>query len=278
MTKSIFDAVDRIFAKIHIPPGKVGDTGSSFLNGLLQGLTDVVVGGLNFVIDAAKTLIVDGIKFVLSQVLSIVAEVAAAAALVANIVSAVRPWTLKVTAKDPNTRKGVDPNKVYDQATAKAIIIGPTDDWPDWFVDCAAVAGVTLPSLLPVDAPVIWKVDSYVPSANLMTESSAEIPKDTKLRKEGNEVLAKIGLVTGTESDDQAKNGDEQHGAVMVSATARRNQIEELRKTLVTAVRESRQPGSAKCAGDHSRFPHGTGEASCRRRQRADRIAAGRVG
>ena len=235
VTKSIFDAVDRIFAKIHIPPGRVGNTGSSFLNGLLQGLTDVVVSGLNFVIDAAKTLVVDGIKFVLSQVLSIVAEIAAAAALVANIVSAVRPWTLKVTAKDPNTRKGVEPNMVYDQATAKAIIIGPTDDWPEWFVDCAAVAGVKLPSLLPVDAPVIWKVYSYVPSANLMTESPAEIPKDTKLRKDGSEVVAKLGLVTGTESEEQAK-GDEQHGAVLVSATARRNQIEELRKTLVTAV------------------------------------------
>ncbi len=236
VTKSIFDAVDSIFAKIHIPPGRVGNTGSSFLNGLLQGLTDVVVSGLNFVIDAAKTLVVDGIKFVLSQVLSIVAEVAAAAALVANIVSAVRPWTLQVSAKDPNTRKGVDSEKIYDRATAKAIIIGPTDDWPDWFVDCAKVAGVTLPSLLPVDAPVIWKVFSYVQSADLMTESTVEIPKDTKLRKEGSDVVAKIGLVTGTETKETASKGDAQHGAVLITATARRNQIEELRKTLVTAV------------------------------------------
>ena len=54
ITKSIFDAVESLFAKIHIPPGKVGDTGSSFLNGVLQGMTDVVVGSLNFIIDAAK--------------------------------------------------------------------------------------------------------------------------------------------------------------------------------------------------------------------------------
>ncbi|MCU1400965.1 MAG: hypothetical protein JWN62_4074 [Acidimicrobiales bacterium] len=237
VTKSIFDAVDKIFAKIHIPPGRVGDTGSSFLNGVLQGLTNVVVSGLNFVIDAAKTLIVDGIKFVLGQVLSIVAEVAAAAALVANIVSAIRPWKLDVTAKDPNTRKGVDAEKIYDQVTAKAIIIGPTDDWPAWFVDCAAVAGVTLPSLLPVDAPVTWKVFSYVPSAGLMTESTDEIPKDTALRKDGDSVIAKLGLITGTETKDQASTGAVQHGAVLVTATARRNQIEELRKTLVTAAK-----------------------------------------
>lgn len=236
VTKTIFDAVDKIFAKIHIPPGKVGDTGSSFLNGLLQGLTNVVVSGLNLVIDAAKAIIVDGVKFVLGQVLSVVAEVAAAAALIANFVSAVRPWRLNVAAKDPATRKGVDSEKVYDQVTAKAIIIGPTDDWPAWFVDCAAVAGVTLPSLLPVDAPVTWRVYSYVPSAGLMTESTDEIPKDTKLRKDGAEVLAKLGLVTGTESKEQASKGDEQHGAVLVTATARRNQIEELRKTLVTAA------------------------------------------
>ena len=237
VTKTIFDAVDKIFAKIHIPPGRVGNTGSSFLNGLLQGLTDVVVGGLNLVIDAAKVLVVDGIKFVLGQVLSVVAEVAAAAALIANIVSAVRPWKLNVAAKDPNTRMGVDSEKIYDQVTAKAIIIGPTDDWPAWFVDCAAVAGVTLPSLLPVDAPVTWRVYSYVPSAGLMTESTDEIPKDTKLRKDGGDVVAKLGLMTGTETKDQASKGAEQHGAVLVTATARRNQIEELRKSLVAAAK-----------------------------------------
>ena len=237
VTKTIFDAIDKIFAKIHIPPGRVGNTGSSFLNGLLQGLTDVVVGGLNLVIDAAKVLIVDGITFVLGQVLSVVAEVAAAAALIANIVSAVRPWTLNVTAKDPNTHKGVAPEQVFDRVTAKAVIIGPTDDWPAWFVDCAAVAGVKLPSLLPVDAPVTWKVYSYVPAADLMTESTQEIPKDTKLRKEGNDVLARIGLVTGSETEAQVSKGAAQHGAVLVSATARRNQIEELRKTLVDAAK-----------------------------------------
>ncbi|MEO8265437.1 MAG: hypothetical protein ABI706_07985 [Ilumatobacteraceae bacterium] len=235
VTKSIFDAVDKLFAKIHIPPGKVGDTGSSFLNGVLQGLTDVVVGTLNFVIDAARTLIVSGIKYVLDQVLSVVAEVAAAAALIGNFVSAVRPWRLDLKPEASDTSKGIDPDKVYDSATAKAILIGPTDDWPDWFVDCSKTAGVTLPSLLPVDAPVVWNVATF--SADLMKESEDQFPKETKLHKDGSgAVVAKLGLVTGMESAAQAETGQPQQGNVTVSATARRDQIEELRTTLVDAV------------------------------------------
>ncbi|MBK5332473.1 MAG: hypothetical protein JJD93_10905 [Ilumatobacteraceae bacterium] len=237
ITKSIFDAVESLFAKIHIPPGKVGDTGSSFLNGVLQGMTDVVVGSLNFIIDAAKTLIVNGIKYLLDQVLSVVAEVAAAAALIGNFVSAVRPWKLELTAEASSTNKGIDPDKVYDSVTAKGILLGPTDDWPDWFVDCSKTAGVTLPSLLPVDAGVVWKVS--VLSADLMRESEDQIPKETKLHKDASGgVIAKLGLVTGTESAAQAETGQPQEGAATISVTARRDQIADLRKTLVDAVND----------------------------------------
>ncbi len=235
VTKSIFDAVDRLFAKIHIPPGRVGNTGSGFLNGVLQGLTDVVVGTLNFVIDAARTLIVNGIKYLLDQVLSVVAEVAAAAALIGNFVSAVRPWTLKLTPEASDTIKGTDPNKIYDSATAKAVLSGASDDWPDWFVDCSKTAGVALPSLLPVDAIVTWKVSSY--SADLMKESEDQFPKETKLHKDAaGDVVATLGLVTGMESAEQAKRGAPQQAAAIVAVTARRSQIEELRTTLVTTV------------------------------------------
>ena len=237
VTKSIFDAVESLFAKIHIPPGKVGDTGSSFLNGVLQGLTDVVVGSLNFVIDAAKTLVVNGIKYLLDQVLSVVAEVAAAAALIGNFVSAVRPWKLELTPEASNTNKGVEPNKVYDSVTAKAILIGPTDDWPEWFVDCSKTAGVTLPSLLPVDAGIVWKVS--VLSADLMMESDDQVQKETKLHKDSSgSVIAKLGLVTGMESAAQAETGQPQQGNVSISATARRDQIADLRKTLVDAAND----------------------------------------
>jgi hypothetical protein len=237
VTKSIFDAVESLFAKIHIPPGKVGDTGSSFLNGVLQGLTDVVVGSLNFIIDAAKTLIVNGIKYLLDQVLSVVAEVAAAAALIGNFVSAVRPWKLELTPEASATSKGIDPDRVYDSVTAKAILVGPTDDWPDWFADCSKTAGVPLPSLLPVDAGVVWKVS--VLSADLMKESEDQIPKETKLHKDAaGGVIAKLGLVTGMESVAQAETGQPQEGSAWISVTARREQIADLRKTLIAAVND----------------------------------------
>ncbi|MCU1360083.1 MAG: hypothetical protein JWN99_1372 [Ilumatobacteraceae bacterium] len=230
VTKSIFDAVEQIFSKIHIPPGRVGDTGSSFLNGLLQGLTDVVVGTMNFVIDAARTLILDGIKYVLDQLLSAVATVAAAAALIGNFVAAVRPWRLAMKADASAIAKDVDP--VYDAVTATAVLIGPNDEWPDWFADCAQVAGVTLPPMLPIDAAVTWTVFPD-PTADLLKESADRVKKDVTMRKEGGSAIARIGLVTGTETAEQVSSGQEQHAAVTVSASARRNQIVELRKTLV---------------------------------------------
>jgi hypothetical protein len=70
-----------------------------------------------------------------------------------------------------------------------------------------------------------------------MSESTHEIAKDTKLRKEGKEVLARIGLVTGTETKKQAEEGAKQNGPVLITATARRDQIEELRKTMVTTAK-----------------------------------------
>jgi hypothetical protein len=94
-----------------------------------------------------------------------------------------------------------------------------------------------LPSLLPVDAGVVWKVSSL--SADLMNESEDQIPKETKLHKDASGgVIAKLGLVTGLESAAQAKTGQPQEGTARISVTARREQIADLRKTLVGAVND----------------------------------------
>ena len=90
----------------------------------------MVVFGLNFAIDAVKGLVVGGVTFAIDKVLTIIAEVAAAAAIIANIVSAVGFWRMDLTAKDPSTRKGIDAEKVYDSVTAKAVLIGVKEDWP----------------------------------------------------------------------------------------------------------------------------------------------------
>ncbi|MCU1367539.1 MAG: hypothetical protein JWN39_3178, partial [Ilumatobacteraceae bacterium] len=232
VTKAIFDGVDEVFAKLQIPHGKVGDTGSSFLNGLLQGLTDIVVAGLNFFVNAAKALVVEGIEYVLDKVLGFVATVAAAAALVSEFVSAVRPWTVKTTVDPAQITKGVDP--VYVTATATLSVAAADDeDWPGWFKNCAMAAGVTLPSLLPVGAPVEWKVETRPPDTELLTESSAVFEKNTTLIKQGSQVVAKDGLEAATETQEQVDTGDAMEGAVVVTATVSRRQVRELRDTLI---------------------------------------------
>lgn len=232
----IFKTIDKVFAAIHIPPGRVGKTGSKFLDWLLQGLTDVVVAGLNFVINAAKEFLVNGVKYVLAQVLDIVAKVATLAALVANIGMAVSPWNLILAAADPATTKGVAPDVVKDPVTVSARLDGP-DEWPAWFADCAKAAGVTLPPLKPVGAKVTWKVFAVPFEAELVTERSKEPDAyDAALHEPpggaAGPAEATLRLVTGSETPKQAK-GKPRVGLVRVDVQIRRPQIEDLRTTLV---------------------------------------------
>jgi hypothetical protein len=72
-----------------------------------------------------------------------------------------------------------------------------------------------------------------------MMESDDQVKKETKLHKDSSGgVIAKLGLVTGMESVSQAKTGQPQQGNVSISATARRDQIADLRKTLVDAAND----------------------------------------
>ncbi len=235
LSSFIYKTIDKVFAAIHIPPGRVGKTGSAFLDSVLQGLTDIVVGGLNFVINAAKELVVNGIKYVLAQVLDIVAKVATIAALVANMALAVSPWNLIISADDPATSKGVAPDAVKDPVTVSARLDGP-DEWPVWFKDCAKTAGVELPPLKPIGAKVTWKVLQVPSGTELVTDRSSEPALyDTALHDPpggaSGAAEATLRLVTGSETPEKAK-GKAQTGLVRVDVQIRRTQIEDLRRTL----------------------------------------------
>jgi hypothetical protein len=235
VTSTIFNTINKIFAAIQIPDIQLPKTGIAFLDGLLQGFTDMVVGGLNFVINAAKELVVGVAVYAIDKLLSVVARVATVAAMLANFTMAVGRWNLDAKAEDESTRKGVGAEQINVRVsvTATATTQSVTgDDWPEWFKDCAATAKVQLPSLRPVGAKITWSVLQEPADADLAFESAAVTAKDSVLQDVDRKAVGRIGLVTGTETQEQKQKGAEQHGVVRVTAQIRRTQIEELRATL----------------------------------------------
>ena len=242
VTSTIFNTINKIFAAIQIPDIQLPKTGIAFLDGLLQGFTDMVVGGLNFVINAAKELVVGIAVYAIDKLLSVVARVATVAAMLANFTMAVGRWNLDAKAEDENTRKGVGAEQINVRVsvTATATTQSVTgDDWPEWFQDCAATAKVPLPKLRPVGAKVTWFVDQQPTDAGLANESTAVTAKDAVLQDVDGKAVGRIGLVTGTETQEQKDKGAEQHGVVRVTAQVRRTQIEELRATLRDLAEEA---------------------------------------
>lgn len=233
VTRSIFGTINKIFDAIQIPPINLPKTGVAFIDGLLQGFVDMVVGGVNIVINAARELVLGVAHYAIDKILAVIGEVAAVAAMLANFTVAIGHWSLDTTAEDANTRKGVD-NEQIDvrvSVTATASTQSITgDDWPGWFRDCASAANVSLPSFRPVGAKVTWTIDQS--PGDLVQESASVTKKDTELQDVDRKAIGRIGLVTGTETQEQSKKGAEQHGAVKVTAQVRRKQIEELRETL----------------------------------------------
>jgi hypothetical protein len=70
-----------------------------------------------------------------------------------------------------------------------------TADWPTALVDCANVAGATLPKLIPPGAPATWTV---MDPAGVITAKDLHVLVD-------NDLAARLPFVTGRESEEQAK-------------------------------------------------------------------------
>jgi hypothetical protein len=225
----VYAAINHVFDALHIPPGRVGKTGSDFLDHILQGITDLVVDGLNLVVEAGRALVVNGYRYAVDQLLGIVRDVATVAALVADLFEVVQPASLSASAAMPVTRKAVAPEVIRDQVTVDARI-GGEGDWPVWFADCAAVSGVTLPPPGLAGSAVTWNVRSIDPT--LLAIDPAAAPP-TRLREvDASYADATVQLVTGEESADEARGAAVQGSAIVV-AEIERADIERVRKLLV---------------------------------------------
>jgi hypothetical protein len=232
VTGALYKGIDAIFDALHVEPVNLPKTGLAFLDGLLQGLADMVVDGINFVVEAGRKLVIGLVEYTLGTVLDIVAKVAALAAMVANFGMLLSPVHVQVVTDKSSAPKGVAPDFVRVRATASAQVdigLGKLE-WPEWFEDCARVAGAPLPPLKPVGEKIDWSIASAAP--DLLFDAGHPGSPETVLRDGGpGTAVATWELVTGTEPADA--KGDQVSSVAVVKAVVERKQVAQLRETLV---------------------------------------------
>lgn len=231
-TEAIYRGINTIFDALHIKPVNVPKTGLAFLDKLLQGMANVVIAGINYIIEAGRTLVIAGVKFLIDTVLSVVAKVAALAAMVGNFVNWLSPLHVKVETPKDTYPKGVGANLVTVPATVRASIdVGLGDlDWPKPFSDCAHAAGVDLPPLKPVNEKVTWSLHAADPS---LLRGSDEANAQGAVLQDGGPATATATwyLVTGTEPADA--KGEEVRRPVTIRAEVQRSKVDELRRAVI---------------------------------------------
>ena len=237
VTDSIYKGINTLFDALRVKRVDLPKTGIAFIDGILQGIANIVVDGVNVLVEAGRTLVVGIYRYTLDQVLSVIAKVAALAAMIGEFVSAIGPLHVKVVADPGIAAKSVTGSAaVHVAATATASIdlgLGVLE-WPEWFEDCARVAKAPLPPLKPVGDPITWTIDQGS-AADLLHESGVPDSKDPVLVEGGpGKAVGKLDLVTGTE--DGSATGQAVTSDVRVIADVQRLQVTHLRDALVQAA------------------------------------------
>lgn len=226
VSAAITRGVNEIFDALHINHVDLPKTGVGLLDDILQGMANLVVDGVNIVIEAGRILVLGVVKYVIEEVLSIVAKVAAIAAMVGGFAQYIRPVTLAVGFDPTQAEKGVQPNPVTATLTASTDLGFGNVDWPPWFRDCAKEAGVSLPELKPVGEHVRWKLEG---DPDLLQSSK---PGQDTLGNGGEGIAtATWELVTGTEAP--GLTGTKESRNASVTANVERTKVKELLQTLV---------------------------------------------
>ncbi len=228
ISASITRGINAVFDALHVNYANLPKTGVALLDGILQGMADLVVAGVNIVVEAGRTLVLGLKKYLIDQVLSVVAKVAAIASMVAMFSSYVHKVNLKIDFGAESVWKGVEPAGTSVTATLTASTdygYGPVD-WPPEFEDCAKEAGVQLTPLKPLGEHVSWELES--PPDLLMSRS----PGGKTLDDGGPGVaVATWDLVTGTEAPGLTGEGVEE--TATVTASVERTQVRQLIQSLV---------------------------------------------
>jgi len=190
----------------------------------LQAAFDLATGVVNGLIDASQFIVNGIVKAAAQPLLDVIAKVAGALAVGSEIVLVLRPWTVVVTADPMQTQKAVGPEPGWPGAiTATVTLPGGIDKWPDTLADCAQAAGVPLPPLKPIGAPVVWTI-TQSPGDLVVQDPGLPTVLDDK-------ATARLTYVTTSETE-RAARGDAFEGRVKADIAIRRQEIADLQKTV----------------------------------------------
>ncbi len=222
----INEVVSGVLKAVHIPPPRIGDTGSTLLNQILQAGASLTVGFLNWAIGGVIRIAVGAAKVGLKAVLDPIAKAAGLVAVVSQVVSALRPWAVKIKPEQDVVHRSVDGKNVYDVVTAVVDMQG-LKEWPSELQACAKLLDVTLPELRPLGTPVTWVV-AAVPKG-----VATDFRHEDTLKKDPAGAAADLTLRTGAETEEEHTKGAEASGLVNVSVTIRRKEFTELKESIL---------------------------------------------
>ena len=87
VTDALYKGINQIFDALHVEHLQLPQTGIAIVDGVFQGLADLFVDGVNYLIEAGRTLVIGIAHYTVAKVLAIVGKVAALAGR-----SATSPW------------------------------------------------------------------------------------------------------------------------------------------------------------------------------------------
>jgi hypothetical protein len=222
----ISEVIADVLKALHIPPPRIGDTGSDLLNQILQAGASLVVGFLNWAIEGIVKITIGAAKAALAPILNAIASVSSILAIASQVLGAIRPWSVRLIPELATFHGSVGGARSTD--TVQAVVdLGGLTEWPPELEACAGLVGVKLPPLKPIGAPVTWTVRS-VP-AGLAKDDHHD---DTLL----NDPLggkAELRLQAATETVQEHEHGQERTGLVDVSVDIRRNEFKDLKTVMV---------------------------------------------
>ncbi len=219
-----------LFASIgHLEQPSPPATGHSAFGWFVAGLTagyGYAVGAVNALIDAAHFLVVKLIGLVTQPVLGYIAKIAGVLDVVAQVVSFLRPWTIRMDDTPPVTRKAIGNEPGIAGVVSATVDLGGLDEWPADITDCALNAGVTLPPLKPVGAPIAWTMTQ---TEELAVQNQGLA---TVLDQQGS---APFGYAT-TQESVETSHGDPVTGEIKIQASIRRNAVADAQQTIANLV------------------------------------------
>jgi hypothetical protein len=237
----INNVLTTVFNALKLDPATVAGYVSGKLGGGTAGL---VVGALaswaasfwNGLVSTAQNAVQSVIDAITGPVLNVLRTVIGGLGTIVMIASYLKQWGASILATPATNRFAVGSETA--QTGQFIVTVDPnaeTQDWPPAVTDCAAAAGVPLPTLTKAGLPVTWTVLGDEPG--LVTVGVAGPPFTTVI---DNDFSSTLGYTTGRE-DAQTAKGTLVAPTVTTTANVRRSEVDDLRK-LVTGFITAQVP------------------------------------